>query len=251
MSDRLGDKRTQVLWVHSSIDDMTNLSPNAMRVYMHLVRRANGCGMAWPSLQSIGDHCFATVYQHPDTRRKHAIAALDELIAAKLIRKEEQISGKGQHSNHYFLLDPVTVASQPAVTVEAPPPVTVASHKGNPSEGNPTKSNDDDDRTRARGAVVKSYQENIGIIAPLVGEQLFDLMDEVGQLSVLAGILAAANQNKRSFAYMQKCARNHANGVDKPQGKGSDTAPQHRSANRGLAAATEYMRKKGMLDERN
>ena len=84
---RLVDKRDLPIFIHSTIDDMTDLSPNAMRVYMHLARRADKSGVAWPSLQSIGDHCFKSVYKHPDSRRKHAIAALDELIQAKLIHK--------------------------------------------------------------------------------------------------------------------------------------------------------------------
>lgn len=121
------------------------------------------------------------------------------------------------------------------------------------------KDHDDDDRTRTRdrGKVIEAYHQNIGIITPLIGEQLNDLVDEVGHISVQAGILAAVQQSKRSYSYVQTCARNHANGVEKPAPKsrapsGGDYPTQHRSTNRGLNAATEYMRKKGMLpDERN
>lgn len=107
MGDRLEDERTQVLWVHSSIDDMTNLSPNAMRVYMHLVRRANADGMAWPSYQKIGDHCFASVSDKPATRKTFARNAIEELIAAELILKEERVRDDGgQSSNAYILANP-------------------------------------------------------------------------------------------------------------------------------------------------
>jgi hypothetical protein len=107
MSDRLEDRRTQVLWVHSSIDDMTNLSPNAMRVYMHLVRRANGKGVAWPSYQSVGDHCFISVSDKPATRKTFARNAIDQLIEAGLIRKEERLREDGsQTSNAYVLVNP-------------------------------------------------------------------------------------------------------------------------------------------------
>src|SRR6187549_2505188 len=100
MSDRLVDGRTGPLWVHSSIDDMTNLSPNALRVYMHLVRRADKNGVAWPSYQTIGDHCFASVSEKPATRKTFARNAIDELIAAGLIRKEERVRDDGGQSSN-------------------------------------------------------------------------------------------------------------------------------------------------------
>jgi hypothetical protein len=107
MSDKLFDGRTQLIWVHSSIDDMTNLSPNAMRVYMHLVRRADKSGVAWPSYQKIGDHCFSSVSDKPATRKTFARNAIDELIEAQLIRKEERIRDDGgQSSNAYTLVNP-------------------------------------------------------------------------------------------------------------------------------------------------
>jgi hypothetical protein len=207
MNDKLKDKRTQILWVHSSIDDMTHLSPNAMRVYMHLVRRANGCGLAWPGLQSIGDHCFATAYKHPDSRRKHAIAALAELVEANLIRKETRITNDGQKSNHYHLLDPVTVQSQPtvtveaqrAVTVESPPPVTVQSHEGNPIEGNPIEGNPIDagasnPLTPLRSSELSVQQEMFGAICEALGWDYHVISDKnKGQVAQAIKVLVKAN----------------------------------------------------------
>lgn len=92
---------------------------------------------------------------------------------------------------------------------------------------NKTKHNDDN--ALVRGEVIHAYESNIGVVGPLIGEQLHDLMDEVGLLSVRAGIIAAATQNKRSFSYMQKCARNHAHGVEKPTPKGGDYRPNRGS----------------------
>lgn len=131
------DGRTLPIFIHSSIDDLTELSPNAMRVYMHLSRRADKTGTAWPSYQKIGDHCFTSVYKHADSRRRHAIAAVKELIQARLLSKESRRDAHGQQSNVYTLHDPVTVASQPVgiiqsqpvVTVESQPEVTVASQR--------------------------------------------------------------------------------------------------------------------------
>lgn len=155
------DDRTLPIFIHSTIDDMTSLSPDTMRVYMHLSRRADKSGAAWPSYQSIGDHCFISVYKHPDGRRKHAVNAVAELVKAGLIKKEKRMNEHGQQTNAYVLLDPVTVASQPggmytsqpgvtvasqgfvtvasqpAVTVESSDPVTLQSPKGSPIEDTP------------------------------------------------------------------------------------------------------------------
>lgn len=147
------DDRTLPIFIHSTIDDMTDLSPDTMRVYMHLSRRADKSGAAWPSYQSIGDHCFVSVYKHPDGRRKHAVAAVAELVKAGLIKKEKRMNEHGQQTNAYVLLDPVTVASQPGGTPESqgyrtvasqpaviaayPDPVTVASPKGSPIKDTP------------------------------------------------------------------------------------------------------------------
>lgn len=74
--------------VDDSIDDLlTNLSPNAVRVYMHLARRSQEDAPR-PSMQAIGDHCFVSIYRHRDTRRRHASSAIKELVSAGLIEKE-------------------------------------------------------------------------------------------------------------------------------------------------------------------
>lgn len=113
---QLKDGRTVPIFIHSTIDDMTDLTPNAMRVYMHLSRRADKSGAAWPSYQSIGNHCFGSVYDHPDTRRRHAVKAIADLVDAGLIHKGKRKHPRGQQSNCYTLLEPVIAQSQPGVT---------------------------------------------------------------------------------------------------------------------------------------
>lgn len=159
------DGRTLPIFIHSTIDDMTQLSPNDMRVYMHLSRRADKSGAAWPSYQSIGDHCFATVYKHADVRRRRAVESIAALVKAGLLKKEKRLTEHGQQSNQYILIDPVTVESQPGVTQESQPggtaksqgysivesqpavtvgypdPVTVESPKDSPIEGSPKRGN--------------------------------------------------------------------------------------------------------------
>lgn len=106
MSDQLRDERNVPMWMHFEIDDM-GLSPNDLRVYIHLVRRAGNHNSAWPSVQSIGDHCFVGVYAHPDTRRKEARKAIANLIKAGLLSKQERVREDGGQSSHlYTLLNP-------------------------------------------------------------------------------------------------------------------------------------------------
>ncbi len=105
--------------------------------------------------------------------------------------------------------------------------------------------NNDDDHARERGDVVKAYHQNIGVITSLVGEQLNALIDEVGHISVQAGILAASVQSKRTFAYVQTCARNNANGVEKPAKQGIPVTAWSRSGNQGVNAMREYRESRG------
>ena len=145
----LKDGRTAPIFIHSAIDDLTDLTPNTMRVYMHLARRADKSGAAWPSYQSIGDHCFGGIYKNAESRRRHAMAAIEELIKAQLIFKESRMNELGFQSNHYVLLDPPittlviprSLPSDPTITTPSDPTVPTlvipGSLKGTPLEGTP------------------------------------------------------------------------------------------------------------------
>lgn len=116
------------LFVHSTIDDMTNITPNAMRVYMHLTRRADKTNKAWPSYQTIGDHCFGCVSENPVTRRSMARKALDELLAARLISKENRQNEGGHTSNAYTLESAVSIGIGVPISTAMPqddPPVPI------------------------------------------------------------------------------------------------------------------------------
>lgn len=218
MSDKLIDARTQLIWVHSSIDDMTNLSPNAMRVYMHLVRRADKNGVAWPSYQKIGDHCFASVSDKPATRKTFARNAIDELIEAGLIRKEERIRDDGgQSSNAYILVNPSMGVLLSTGGAFISTPRAYQAPEDNTNEGNPIK---DDDNARAKGdeAVFTAWAENVpGTMTPILAEKLHELIDECGAPSVIHGIVVAVEAGARNYKYIAACARNHAQGNEAPQ----------------------------------
>lgn len=245
----LTDGRTVPIFIHSIIDDMTGLSPNTMRVYMHLARRAQKSGAAWPSYQSIGDHCFATVYKHPDGRRKHAVAAIAELIKAKLIRKEMRVNEHGQQSNVYILLDPVTLQSQPgvtlqslpcdatvtpAVTLESLPPVTVASPKDTPLEDTPIEDSPveessssasssepekDDDDDLAFKSIVTAWDEGMPDKATKhIRDKLKELVAECDPDAVIHGIMATVEAGGRSFKYVATCTRNHVAAAQRRDG---------------------------------
>lgn len=106
----LKDGRKLPIFIHSHIDDMTDLTPNTMRVYMHLARRADKSGAAWPSYQSIGDHCFQSITANLATRKSFARKAVDDLIEAGLLAKEMRTRADGGNaSNVYVLLDDLPV----------------------------------------------------------------------------------------------------------------------------------------------
>jgi hypothetical protein len=52
----LTQKRENLLWLHSELDDL-GLDPFAFRIYAHLARRAESTGRAWPKIEDIATHC--------------------------------------------------------------------------------------------------------------------------------------------------------------------------------------------------
>ncbi len=101
------------IFIHSSIDDF-GLTPNAFRVYAHLVRRAGRNSAAWPSYKAIGETCFSEIYRRrgvePNlgTLRRMAVAAINELLERGMIRKESRRDEKSSHQSNHYVLTPQT-----------------------------------------------------------------------------------------------------------------------------------------------
>ena len=126
MADK--DYKELPIFVRTVIDDM-DLSLEAFRVYAHLSRRAGKNNHAWPSYQSIGDHCFRDVGS--GRARKKAIIAVQELAEKKLIEVSERLIGntKGKKSNVYKLK---TLTEIQQYYKELPNPVQLESSKIDP-----------------------------------------------------------------------------------------------------------------------
>lgn len=97
------------LALHHELDDLA-ISPEAMRVYVHLVRRVGRNGAAWPSYQNIGRHCFGRAGRwalaKPATLKRRAIEAVQELEAAGLIRRRGRVREDGTQSTNVYTLTP-------------------------------------------------------------------------------------------------------------------------------------------------
>ena len=139
MDDQLQDRRDIPVFIHRELDDL-GLSPNAFRLYCHLARRA-GSGMAWPSYQSMGDHCFMGQAE-AGRRRNIAIEAMKELVERALIKKVARKDGEINQTNLYYLTPrDEWGGSTPSVLVrEAYQGSTPSVPKGTPSKSSdPTK----------------------------------------------------------------------------------------------------------------
>lgn len=228
----IADKRDLPLFIHSVIDDMTELSPNALRVYMHLSRRADKEGKAWPSYQAIGDHCFASVSDNPATRKTFARKAIDDLIAAKLIVKEERERDDGsQTSNAYVLINPslpidipVLISTSlpidiPMLTKAAPvlneQPPCLSSTEDTLIEDTPLEEKGEEEDTRAREPLALAWQQAYnGDIPENLETQLRSLAKETSVAAVIHGIKTSAKKDSRNFRYIAECARNYVPSVN-------------------------------------
>ena len=83
MTDQLLDGRKLPIFIHSVIDDMADLTPNAACLYAPGTMPTRG-GVAWPST-SIGDHCFSSISDNP--QRGASPGAVGRTDAASLIVK--------------------------------------------------------------------------------------------------------------------------------------------------------------------
>ena len=212
------DQRALPIFIHGVIDDMTDLPPNAMRVYMHLARRADADGFAWPSYQAIGDHCFKSISDNPSTRKSHARNAIDDLIEAGLLSKHAREREDGGQTSNGYRLSTVDSVAPPMLNRQDP---CLSSTKDTPIEVTPFKRSDDDDNAREReqkhGAVFTAWAENIpGTMTPILADKLHDLIDECGPASAIYGIITGVEAGARNFKYIATCARNHAQGKEPP-----------------------------------
>lgn len=90
-------------------------------------------------------------------------------------------------------------------------PITQENKNKNKSKNKKEKQ----EKEKSTENVVVVWERNISPITPILAEKLNALADEVGEAAILQGIDAAVEQNKRSFAYVQGCARNIAGGIAK------------------------------------
>lgn len=99
-----------------TFDDL-NLTIEAYRVYMHLLRRSNGGSKeSWSSYRDIGEHCFRATFRNvkSDTLRRKAMEAVAELDHYGLIRVVERKESKNplepkktnNLTNLYFIIPP-------------------------------------------------------------------------------------------------------------------------------------------------
>ena len=197
-ADELQDARRPLIFIHSSIDDLTDLTPNAMRVYMHLARRAGKANSAFPSYQSIGDHCFSSVSDNQATRKSFARKAIDDLIAAGLIAKTNRNADGVNQSNVYKLVEPAhedggvpikhTMPIGTGVPIKHTPVpnkhgVCLIGTKGSSSEGDPIEGN-----PQKGGRVAKSPTQPKAPPAPAVTiwHELTGLQPNQSQTNLIA-----------------------------------------------------------------
>jgi DnaD/phage-associated family protein len=219
MTDQLIDRRDLPVFIHSDVDDLP-LTPNAFRLYCHLARRA-GNGTAWPSYQTMGDHCFRTESDNAGTRRTWAIKAMNELVDLGLVQKELRSDEiKGNKSNVYYLTSrsewkPPSIGGISGGIPQGYQASDGGIPKGTPSEGSPSSFVVVD---KARGDVVQLFKDNMpGSMSPIIADNLNDLIDTYGTGEVALAIKGACEANARNLRYITAILANRAAGKDKPQ----------------------------------
>ena len=236
------DRRKLPIFIHSVVDDMTDITPNAMRVYMHLARRAGKNGMAFPSYQSIGDHCFTSVSANASTRRSMARKAIAELITHNLIEKKARQNADGDSdSNGYIMLDVQGVPIDTPMPIDTPKanidggvpnkhtgvpnkhtgvpigtkdtPIEDTPVEDTPNNKTTSSSGGVPDDAAALGEVYRTWEQNMpGSLTQIIAEQIAADVDTYGASEVIEAIRTAVMQNVRKPAYVRGVLQRRAAG---------------------------------------
>ena len=242
MTTHIEDRRKLPIFIHSVVDDMTDITPNAMRVYMHLARRAGKSGMAFPSYQSIGDHCFTSVSANTSTRRSMARKAIAELITHNLIEKKARQNADGDSdSNGYIMLDVQGVPIDTPMPIDTPKaeneggvpnkhtgvpnkhtgvpigtkdtPLEDTPLEDTPNNKTTSSSGGVPDNAAALGEVYRTWEQNMpGSLTQMIAEQIAADVDTYGASEVIEAIRTAVMQNVRKPAYVRGVLQRRAAG---------------------------------------
>ena len=100
------DRRDDLpIFIHRELDDL-GLTPDAFRVYAHLVRRFNTeFNAAWPKVRSMAEICFRSRFPNaqPETLDRKVQRAIRELESFGLLIVESRFEDNRQLSNAYVL----------------------------------------------------------------------------------------------------------------------------------------------------
>lgn len=102
MSDIIRSRRSSSVVWFSPILDKLFLSPEAIRVYVHLLCCTSQDDIHFSSIDNIGDRCFP--HTKPEKTKKIIEKAIAELIDRNIICCERTTSSDGSISrNHYYI----------------------------------------------------------------------------------------------------------------------------------------------------
>lgn len=95
--------------------------------------------------------------------------------------------------------------------------------------------------------VWRAWDANMpGTKTPVIVDSVNSLLDEYSPAEIEEAIAIACKRNKRSLGFVEGILRRGAFS-EKPKPSGGDYPSPYRSVNRGRAAATAYMERKGMI----
>lgn len=159
-------------------DSLITKNKNELLVLLYLVRCANQGAKAFPSYQTIAFKCHLS--------RRTVIDTVKCLIASKLLTKE----ATPFKTNTYII-------SLPSATT-APPSATTAPYKELSIKNSLTTTRDNGHKN-----LFKLYEENIGILTPLISEELKDIAGEYPPEWFEEAVKEACEANTRKLSYIR------------------------------------------------
>ncbi len=212
-----GDLRKYFAMIPHSIDDL-NLSVYAYRLYGHLKRVAGEDGKCWQNQSTLAKACNMSTGS--------IVKAKNELIDSNLIQINKEKSNHGGKPYHLITITDIWIENSIKYMDKQKSPGDIAmslrdfgsisksrgdfaKSRGELKE-EPIKKNPliEEKPLKKSGRCFIEYENNIGLLIPLIADELIELENQYSEQWIIDAIHIAVEQNHRKLSYIKGILKN-------------------------------------------
>jgi DnaD/phage-associated family protein len=234
-----GDPRKYFIQIPNIIDDM-NLSPYAIRLYIHLKRVTGEDGKCWQSIKTLSKFC--------NVSEGMIVKARKELVSRELISIERRTKEDGSQDSLLITINDIwennilayknngvyhAVTGGVSLSEGGVSPhdkggvslseggVSLSELKNNPVKNNPLMQEEPiKEDNYSRPNIFKTYEQSIGLLTPRMADILQQAETDYPEDWINEAFDLAVKANVRKWSYIDRILRNWST-----DGKGNGSSP--------------------------